>query len=381
MTDLMHHRPDAPRPSDRESKEGVEDDLLFSPTLEQLLARPGWDIVHRVAVPRMRGSGARRVRIALTAEICDPGRFLRGNELVLTTGAKWRSPSDAVTFLHSVARAGSTAVGVGVGPWLPTVPEALVFAARKAAVDLLEVPADVPFLEIAERVSALRRRSRGVWSRHRSWGLLLELARRGTVPLDVLEAEMPALRRAGGAVVAACIRTLRRLPADGLLVVGHCAEYSYLVGAPDDVDAELRAQQIHIYGRGPTVTLSGLARSLAESVQGLDVAEERGSAVLSQDLATLDALVSRLSTDQLAPFRNTILVPLREHDRFHPGDLVATARALVTADGSVSAAARVLHVHPNTLRKRVHRIAELTGTDGASAAGLAALRLALAGEG
>ena len=47
----------------------------------------------------------------------------------------------------------------------------------------------------------------------------------------------------------------------------------------------------------------------------------------------------------------------------------------------MSAAARVLHVHPNTLRKRVHRIAELTGTDGASAAGLAALRLALAGEG
>lgn len=367
------------RGDDDDGVAGFDDDRRFAPSLHEVLDRPGWRILHRVAGHVPKGAGHRRVRIALTAEIVDPGRFLRGEELVLTTGVNWRSADDAVAFLHSVTRAGSTAVGVGVGPWLEEVPEAMVSAARKSGIDLLEVPVEVPFLEIAERVSALIRRSRGVWTRHRHWGLLLELSRRGTVPRDVLEEEMPPLRDVHGPVTAACVRTLRRSPSGGAVVVGHCAEYSYLVGPPEEVDAELRAQGIGVYGRGPVVSVERLARSLAESVQGLELAEARGAPVTSRQLATFEALVARLTTEQLAPFRESILRPLREHDRFHPGDLVRTARALVASDGSVGEAALALHVHPNTLRKRLHRIRELTGTDGTSAAGLGALRLALAG--
>ena len=54
---------------------------------------------------------------------------------------------------------------------------------------------------------------------------------------------------------------------------------------------------------------------------------------------------------------------LRDYDRTHGSDLVASVRAYLDAFGDVRTAAATMHVHPNTLRYRVRRAQELTGLD------------------
>jgi PucR C-terminal helix-turn-helix domain/GGDEF-like domain len=57
------------------------------------------------------------------------------------------------------------------------------------------------------------------------------------------------------------------------------------------------------------------------------------------------------------------LVRLLEHDRRHQTDYVRTLRTYLDALGSVSATARRLIVHPNTLRHRLARLTEISGLD------------------
>jgi DNA-binding PucR family transcriptional regulator len=54
---------------------------------------------------------------------------------------------------------------------------------------------------------------------------------------------------------------------------------------------------------------------------------------------------------------------LLAHDRENDTDFVATLRAWLDHMGDVSAAAEALHVHTNTLRYRVRRLAEIGGMD------------------
>jgi DNA-binding PucR family transcriptional regulator len=54
---------------------------------------------------------------------------------------------------------------------------------------------------------------------------------------------------------------------------------------------------------------------------------------------------------------------LVEHDREHGTSYVETLRAFLECWGDVAATARLLGLHPNTLRYRVRRIVELSGLD------------------
>jgi len=54
---------------------------------------------------------------------------------------------------------------------------------------------------------------------------------------------------------------------------------------------------------------------------------------------------------------------LAEYDRKHNSNLVETLAAWLDAFGDVNAAAEAVHVHPNTFRYRLHRIAEIGDVD------------------
>ena len=68
---------------------------------------------------------------------------------------------------------------------------------------------------------------------------------------------------------------------------------------------------------------------------------------------------------------------LQEHDGRTSGELVASLRAWCRSSFDVPAAAAALHVHPNTLRYRLKRAAELSGLDLARPRQLLALQLLL----
>ena len=84
-------------------------------------------------------------------ELPDPARYLSGGELVLS-GLLWhRTDADCATFVSSLAAAGVAALAAS-SPDAGDLPEALVEACERHGVPLLEVPVDLSFAAITERV-------------------------------------------------------------------------------------------------------------------------------------------------------------------------------------------------------------------------------------
>ncbi|GGR40409.1 sugar diacid utilization regulator [Nocardioides luteus] len=86
-------------------------------------------------------------------------------------------------------------------------------------------------------------------------------------------------------------------------------------------------------------------------------------------------LVSMLDRETLARFSAGVLGDLREQDR--SGDLESTLRAFLDLDGHYGATAERLHIHVNTLRNRLTKLAELTRRDVRTTDGRVDLFLAL----
>src|SRR5215472_12719364 len=90
-----------------------------------------------------------------TTDLLDPRRYLTGGEIVLT-GLMWRrAPADSEAFVATLTAAGAMALAAGDAA-LGSVPGDLVAACRRHGLPLLEVPVDVSFAAITERVLAAR---------------------------------------------------------------------------------------------------------------------------------------------------------------------------------------------------------------------------------
>lgn len=96
------------------------------------------------------------VRWVHTSELDDPGPYLEGGELLLTTGLKLDVEDAAALrgYVRRLAAAGVVGLGFGVGVGHDEVPPALVAAANAARLPLLEVPRATPFIAISKTVSA-----------------------------------------------------------------------------------------------------------------------------------------------------------------------------------------------------------------------------------
>jgi PucR family transcriptional regulator, purine catabolism regulatory protein len=96
------------------------------------------------------------VRWVHTSELDDPGPYLEGGELLLTTGLTLAAgDADApAAYVRRLAAAGVVGLGFGVGIGHDEVPPALVAAAADAGLPLLEVPRATPFIAISKAVSA-----------------------------------------------------------------------------------------------------------------------------------------------------------------------------------------------------------------------------------
>ncbi|CAG7609888.1 PucR family transcriptional regulator [Actinacidiphila bryophytorum] len=96
------------------------------------------------------------VRWVHTSELDDPGPYLEGGELLLTTGLKLEvgDPEAMRGYVRRLTAAKVVGLGFGVGVGHDSVPDALVAAAERAGLPLLEVPRRTPFIAISKTVSA-----------------------------------------------------------------------------------------------------------------------------------------------------------------------------------------------------------------------------------
>lgn len=88
-----------------------------------------------------------------TTELPDPTPFLRGDELVMTTGLVERSDREWASLVRGLAGVPVAALCFGTGLVHQQVPEAVVAAASEAGLVLLESPTEVPFVQISRWVA------------------------------------------------------------------------------------------------------------------------------------------------------------------------------------------------------------------------------------
>jgi DNA-binding PucR family transcriptional regulator len=173
----------------------------------------------------------------------------------------------------------------------------------------------------------------------------------GTPPDDLPEAVVDGVRRAA-----------RHAGLDVLVAVQGDRLVAVLGGAPDPLRASraLLAQ----FGAGPIVIgppvpdLMSAARSAQAAVAGIVASKAWPSAprpVLASDLLPERAIDGDLTARR--QLVDEVYLPLLEAG----GGLAETVGAYLANAGSLEATARALYVHPNTVRYRLRRAADVTG--------------------
>jgi purine catabolism regulator len=94
------------------------------------------------------------VRWVHSTELLDPTPWLRGGELLLTTGLQLSGAKPQREFVECLAEREIAGLGFGTGFVHKKVPAAVLNTARKLGFPLFEVPYELPFIAITERVFA-----------------------------------------------------------------------------------------------------------------------------------------------------------------------------------------------------------------------------------
>lgn len=125
--------------------------------------------------------------------------------------------------------------------------------------------------------------------------------------------------------------------------------------------------------------LDSLARAIVQARNACRYSEEHGGRPTSYaDLGTLRALLPFAASPEMQSFEQEVMQPLREYDAEHTAQLEQTLAAFVDNGRRIDAAAEFLGQHPNTVRYRLEKVAQLTGLDYRMPDGLEQLSLACA---
>lgn len=168
-------------------------------------------------------------------------------------------------------------------------------------------------------------------------------------------------------------RTLRlaevRARSSRAVMMASHEEHICLVTADADWAGRLRAlfaEQGWALRAGASGPFSGAARiadahSRAQLAYGSAAALGRPGIVDAAELGMLGALLALARRGELPGSLTASVDPLVAYDRERGTHLVRTAFAYLECDGDVGRAARMLHVHRNTVRQRLDRIDRLLG--------------------
>jgi hypothetical protein len=173
-------------------------------------------------------------------------------------------------------------------------------------------------------------------------------------------------------------RAARGLRCDVLVGV-HADQLVVVLGGAGDLEA-VADRVSDEFGEGPVVTgpvVDGLGRaalSAAAALAGLRAARAWPEAPRP---VPADALLAERALDgdplARAALQEQVAAPLRSAG----GGVLETVRAVLSSGGNLEASARAIFVHPNTVRYRLKRAAELTGLSATDPRGSWTLQVAL----
>ncbi|HEX5307877.1 MAG TPA: PucR family transcriptional regulator ligand-binding domain-containing protein [Solirubrobacteraceae bacterium] len=335
-------------------------------------------------------NAGRTVRWVHSTELLDPTQWLRGGELLLSTGLQLAGAKVQREFVELLADHEIAGLGFGTGFVHKKIPAAMLGAARKRGFPLFEVPYELPFIAVTERVFAQLLNERYELLQRNMAGDVLAEALTGRLYPDELQARLrPFGIGESAAVLAFALREpgaaaptleplLERLEAHALVATRNgllcavidcdAADQERPVKLARRVREELRTRygDVRAAASRPAATHM-LRRSFHEARCALEAVRlANGSApdVASyKDLGAFQLLLSLQDDDALASYTSSVLGPVEQDEGEYGDELLRSLDTFIENNGHWERAAQALYCHRHTLRYRIKRVEQLTGRD------------------
>jgi Purine catabolism regulatory protein-like family/PucR C-terminal helix-turn-helix domain/GGDEF-like domain len=370
-------------------------------TVESLISELGLELSSG------RSSAKAHVRWVHITELVDPTPWLKGGELLLTTGIQLTGPKVQHELVQRLAEHEIAGLGFGTGFAHKKVPTALVNAARKLDFPVFEVPYELPFIAITERVFAQLVDERYELLQRSMAGDVLAEALTGNLYPEELQAKLRpfgigeqaavlAFSMSDPAVGAPLLeRVLERAGVHSLVAIRAgllCAVIDIDGVEPDPVELAGRARtelqgrlgEVRVAASRPAATHS-LRLSFHEARCALEAARLRNgdtdqTVASYKDLGAFQLLLSLQDDDALMSYCRGVLGPVEQGEGEYGDELLRSLDVFIENNGHWEKAASALYCHRHTLRYRIRRVEQLTGRDFSSARDRIEFWLALRGR-
>jgi purine catabolism regulator len=372
-------------------------------TVESLIGELGLELISG------EESAHTHVRWVHSSELADPTPWLKGGEMLLTTGLQLEGPKVQREYLDRLVDHDIAALGFGTGFRHRKVPAALVKAARERGFPLFEVPYELPFIAITERAFARLLDERYELLQRNMVGDLLAEALSGHLYPEDLQARLRpfgigeriavlAFALDDASAAAAAVERLLDSERIGKLVAIRAGLLCAVVDAGEEDGGELDpvalAGRIRValaarYGEvraaasrpGPT---HSLRMSFHEARCALEAVRLRNGTAPEvatyEDLGAFQLLLSLQDEEALSSYCRSVLGPIEQGEGDYGDELVRSLDVFIEHNGHWEKAAAELYCHRHTLRYRIRRIEQLTGRSFSSARDRIEFWLALRGR-
>ena len=367
-------------------------------TVESLIAELGLELTcgHE--------SATAHVRWVHSTELPDPTPWLRGGELLLTTGMQLERASVQRELIDRLADYDIAGLGFGTGFTHKRLPAALVNAARKRSFPLFEVPYELPFIAITERAFAQLVNERYEMLQRNMVGDVLAEALTGRLDPEDLQLRLRpfgigervavlAFALADPSAAAPALeRILEREHRKNLVAIRAgllCAVVDGERLEPIAMARKVRAELTGRFGEvraaasrvAPTHSLRLAFHEARWALEAVRLRNGHAPEVAShRDLGAFQLLLSLQDDEALRLFCDSILGPIEASEGPYGGELMRSLEAFIEENGQWERAARRLYCHRHTLRYRIRRVEQLTGRDFSSARDRIEFWLALRGR-
>jgi purine catabolism regulator len=356
-------------------------------------------------------SAQTHVRWVHSTELSDPTPWLKGGEVLLTTGLQLEGPRSQREFLDRLATHKIAALGFGTGFSHRRLPAALVTAARKRDFPLFEVPYELPFIAITERAFARLLDERYELLQRNMVGDVLAEALSGHLYPEDLQARLRpfgigeriavlAFRLPEAGAAAAAVERILQDERVGNLVAIRAGLLCAVVDAeggrgsgtfdPVALAARIKGELATRFGEVAGAAASRIAAthslrlSFHEARCALEAVRLRnGSApevATYEDLGAFQLLLSLQDEEALSSYCRSVLGPIEQGEGDYGDELVRSLDVFIEHNGHWEKAAGALYCHRHTLRYRIRRIEQLTGRDFSNARDRIEFWLALRGR-
>lgn len=329
------------------------------------------------------------VRWVHSTELLDPTPWLRGGELLLTTGLQLQGAKAQREFVERLAEREIAGLGFGTGFVHKKLPAAILNAARKREFPLFEVPYELPFIAITERVFAQLLNERYELLQRNMAGDILAEALTGRLYPDELQSRLRPFGIGENAAVLAFALAEPGAAASTLEAILERAGQHSLValrngllcavvdcnGEGDDpvelagrVRRELASRFGEVRAAASRATPThNLRRSFHEArcaLEAVRLSDGNAPEVASyKDLGAFQLLLSLQDDDALASYCQSVLGPVEGDEGEYGDELLRSLDVFIEQNGHWERAAQELYCHRHTLRYRIKRVEALTGRD------------------